>query len=874
MDSVQLTSVIFSVLILTICLPIGTAGSIYSFSLLKKWRHHRIRNFYFLVNLAVSCFLTCTLIIPSMIASILAAATGGDVSGMCMVLLISFRVIYAETLVNVAAMPLYQLYVVCQKNSQPVAVGFVNMILTLPWSIGLAYGVVTSLWWCSTEGQDMNVDPIKACRVWEVFHSKTLSGEGILKIDRLVLLCSLLGQLVSYMSMVFHIKKNHEVVRPYELDNVAYPRIPEIEETVQMQKEKTVSVNRLPAALGNIPQIQQSSISTVSHIAKTSTQMDKTFRFRRSLSMREINTGFGSRKNTRTLSRGMSDTELRRMIPGYVPEDFNKSNASTETDQENPQVNRFVQSWKKLQVPYKSNNGNSISSGSGGEMLKDVNRLGVGGFNECSESSVSIGSFRTSGTSNRHSSGTISPYSLRLPGGSTRSFHSFSTSISSEAMGGYFRPHQRKGNAVPHAWMSDGGGAASHTSGSRDAATSTKELEDFLEGRLKGSQLLDVYSEQGRPMGKNSYIDTWRKMSSQTRSTMSNSICHDQLSSLEKIKQWRTASEDCSTIIMSELEESAFLDLCFSQGPRDSSASAFDNIRSVSQICPQQATPFESFCNVEEESTNKAPLEIRVIRPSATSGVLNLDDRLLKRKTGLINQSGTTLPEAIRERNSGSTCANTASIHDACYDADGEDCDVKQKLSLTRKEGKSISISSVDLQAATNSTTEQSKNDTETHKGGDTRHTTGTGMARINRESSSNITRSTQTTSVSKTSQTDSYVRPYLTGRHVNKLVRLNSRSNMRLTQMSSSHHRTQGPRPTTIPERPVSANTLLGWSLFVILVMAAFMLPQLCYIVDVIMDGDAGRILVLDCIPYVWFAIAPYLFIIYKRAALNIQQP
>ena len=71
---------------------------------------------------------------------------------------------------------------------------------------------MTSLWWCSTEGQDINVDPIKPCRVWEVFHLKTFSGEGILKIDRLVLLCSVLGQLVSYIYMVFHIKKNHEVV--------------------------------------------------------------------------------------------------------------------------------------------------------------------------------------------------------------------------------------------------------------------------------------------------------------------------------------------------------------------------------------------------------------------------------------------------------------------------------------------------------------------------------------------------------------------------------------------------------------------------------------------------------------------------------------
>ena len=140
MDSIQLTSVIFSVLILTICLPIGTASSIFSFSLSKKWPHHLTRNFYFLVILAIQCFLTCTLIIPSMIASILAAATGGELSGMCMVLLISFRVIYAETLVNVAAMPLYQLYVVCQKTSQLVAVGFFNMVLTLPWLIDWLMG--------------------------------------------------------------------------------------------------------------------------------------------------------------------------------------------------------------------------------------------------------------------------------------------------------------------------------------------------------------------------------------------------------------------------------------------------------------------------------------------------------------------------------------------------------------------------------------------------------------------------------------------------------------------------------------------------------------------------------------------------------------
>ena len=134
MDSIQLTSVIFSVLILTICLPIGTASSMF------RRPHHLIRNFYFLVILAIQCFLTCTLIIPSMIASILAAATGGELSGMCMVLLISFRVIYAETLVNVASMPLYQLYVVCQETSQLVAVGFFNMVLTLPWLIDWLMG--------------------------------------------------------------------------------------------------------------------------------------------------------------------------------------------------------------------------------------------------------------------------------------------------------------------------------------------------------------------------------------------------------------------------------------------------------------------------------------------------------------------------------------------------------------------------------------------------------------------------------------------------------------------------------------------------------------------------------------------------------------
>ena len=89
--------------------------------------------------------------------------------------------------------------------------------------------------------------------------------------------------------------------------------------------------------------------------------------------MRDINTGFGSRKDTRTVSRGISDTELRRMIPGYIPGDFNKSKTSTEsTDQENPQANRSMQSWKKLQVPYKSNNGDSILSKSGSDMPKGV----------------------------------------------------------------------------------------------------------------------------------------------------------------------------------------------------------------------------------------------------------------------------------------------------------------------------------------------------------------------------------------------------------------------------------------------------------------------------------------------------------------------
>ena len=50
---------------------------------------------------------------------------------------------------------------------------------------------------------------------------------------------------------------------------MVYPRFQEIEETVQMQKAGTVSVNQLPAAMGSIPQIQQSSILSVSHIAKT-----------------------------------------------------------------------------------------------------------------------------------------------------------------------------------------------------------------------------------------------------------------------------------------------------------------------------------------------------------------------------------------------------------------------------------------------------------------------------------------------------------------------------------------------------------------------------------------------------------------------------
>ena len=125
---------------------------------------------------------------------------------------------------------------------------------------------------------------------------------------------------------------------------------------------------------------------------------------------------------------------------------------------------------------------------------------------------------------------------------------------------------------------------------------------------------------------------------------------------------------------------------------------------------------------------------------------------------------GPLCPRQSGRGQSGSTCANAASMQDTCYVADGEDSDAKQKLSLIRKEVNSISIMSVDLQAATNSTTEQSKIDTETHKSGNARSTTGTRTPKINWEFSSNITRSTQTTSLSEMSKTDSYVCPYSTG--------------------------------------------------------------------------------------------------------------